>query len=290
MTSGATLRRLRLAGPRTLARTPGPAGRRALGFYRPPSLRGKTLHLLARSLVETPLGMPLETDVTLDAQIEAAARSVDAAQTVGVALMSSSRPHRWTAGLVAPTGRRAVSKIACLPDTALTDEIEILLAGMSGRGWRSPRVLSVDASRHLVVLDWEEGRDETDIRVAFRICQDLQQNGFVHGDLTPWNVLRTPTGHVVLDWETGRPGLSWPGHDFVHFCTKRAMLLDRRPASAVVRDLLHPNGLLTRLLAPVGLDPREATLNYLTRDHPGDESDVAVRYRAGMATALGASC
>ena len=63
--------------------------------------------------------------------------------------------------------------------------------------------------------------------------------GIRHGDFTRWNVLRKPTGEmVVIDWEWGQTQ-GMPGIDLVHYLAQDARLVRRLPPQQVLEETRH---------------------------------------------------
>ncbi len=60
--------------------------------------------------------------------------------------------------------------------------------------------------------------------------------GYVHGDVAPWNLLRTPTGWVLCDWEAAGPS-EVPGWDLWHWVCQAHALLGRPGRRAILRGL-----------------------------------------------------
>lgn len=285
MTSATALRRLRVTGPRTVARTPGRCGRAALGFYRPQSWKGQALALLSRWAVDTPAGVLLDVDPVLRRHLDALLAAVGGDEA-GAAVLASSRPGRWIVGLARDRELTAVAKVATCTDPGLDVEAHLLSRRPSGATWRSPRVLAELSGPGVLVTEPVRGSCEMDPAVVLAICRDLQRTSLVHGDLAPWNILATGDGAVVLDWETARLRSFEPGRDLIHYHTKRSLLLDGKPAGFLVTELLDDEGWLTRLLEPTGVSCEDAVAAYALGDHPGDLTADAVAYRRSMLASL----
>jgi thiamine kinase-like enzyme len=66
------------------------------------------------------------------------------------------------------------------------------------------------------------------------------QTGFAHGDCAPWNLLETPTGWVLVDWEEARTDAP-PFFDLFHYLVQAHARLGR-PRLSAIKDGLHGRG------------------------------------------------
>lgn len=152
--------------------------------------------------------------------------------------------------------------------------------------WRDQRVLAVDvirSSRH-------RGRNlDLDLDDIVDICSALAAAplGFiVHGDLAPWNIIPSPGGRALIDWEMGRMECD-PLHDLAHYVTSCGELMHRHTAGDAVAILVEPGSPGWRHLERIGMEPREAPRHlerYLRRSRADRAGPSA--YRTSMAEAL----
>jgi hypothetical protein len=61
--------------------------------------------------------------------------------------------------------------------------------------------------------------------------------GLSHGDVAPWNLLRTSTGWVLIDWEDAREAQT-PFYDLMHFLVQSCALLGRPSKRQLIAGLL----------------------------------------------------
>jgi aminoglycoside phosphotransferase (APT) family kinase protein len=104
----------------------------------------------------------------------------------------------------------------------------------------------------------------------------------VHGDFSPWNLLRTPTGLALVDWEGGRM-VSEPLFDLAHFVVTRGALLRREPPERAVSLLTTPGSPGWGHLAALDLDPFSAPgllQDYLERTW--EHTEASWEYRKAM--------
>ena len=95
-----------------------------------------------------------------------------------------------------------------------------------------------------------------------------------HGDFTRWNVLRKPTGEImVIDWEWGHPQ-GMPGLDLVHYLAQDARLVKRLPPHQVLEETRRE-----LMQAPV--------MVYLNKSGWGDDLDALIL--AAIAYPVGAN-
>ncbi|MFF8945308.1 phosphotransferase family protein [Streptomyces sp. NPDC014864] len=73
----------------------------------------------------------------------------------------------------------------------------------------------------------------------------------VHGDLAPWNVLRTPQGIGLVDWEAATFA-DQPLRDLVHYLVQAGAHLRWMDVKTVVRELTHPAGTVASLAHRLG--------------------------------------
>ncbi|MBI4261130.1 MAG: phosphotransferase [Actinobacteria bacterium] len=203
---------------------------------------------------------------------EAVAPYVPAGGTLAV--RRAERPGRFVALILRPDGRpEAVAKVA------LTDEGREALAG-EGRALETFRPLLapplsapavVDRSDDVLVLQavpWRPRlrpwRLPEDVAAAigrfWRATGPAGQAAPGHGDLAPWNLLWTPSGWALVDWEEA----GWeapPFHDVFHYLVQGCALVGRPSRTAIV-DGLRGRGWVGRALRAhaegAGLPPEGA--------------------------------
>jgi hypothetical protein len=96
----------------------------------------------------------------------------------------------------------------------------------------------------------------------FRAGADgVDRRGAVHGDCAPWNLLRTTTGWVLVDWEeASTAGL--PFQDVCHYLVQAHILLHRPSARALLDGFLLGTGSVGRAVRAYAegacLPPEEA--------------------------------
>jgi hypothetical protein len=236
-------------------------------------------------LTDTPLGARISIGRVAEERLGALLRSVGAES--GAALLESSRPGRWIVGVARGTELLVVAKLASGLDEGLAIEANSLRRALRGRSWRMPAILQDYTTPGTLAMSWQPGVCEMDPGPVLNICRDLQASTVIHGDLTAWNLLRTHQDeHVLLDWETARWCTLKPGHDLIHYHTKRALLLDGKPADVLVTELLSPEGWLAQLLATLEVTCEAALLAYIADLHPGDTLRPALEYRRAMLDAV----
>lgn len=104
----------------------------------------------------------------------------------------------------------------------------------------------------------------------------------VHGDLAPWNMLRTPDGLALIDWEGARMGRD-PLFDLAHFVVMRGSLLRSHPPEDAVALLTVIGSPGWRHLAALDVDPATAPAlleDYLERTW--EHTELAWPYREAL--------
>lgn len=76
--------------------------------------------------------------------------------------------------------------------------------------------------------------------------EGVDAGGYAHGDCTPWNVLRTDRGWVLVDWEDAESNAS-PFHDLFHYLVQGHALLGK-PGGADLHSMLSGEGPLAGAL------------------------------------------
>jgi Phosphotransferase enzyme family len=84
--------------------------------------------------------------------------------------------------------------------------------------------------------------------------------GAIHGDCTPWNLLRTDSGWALVDWEDAVDGMP-PFYDLLHFFVQASVEL-RRPSKRSIIQGLELRGWVGAAIeayaAGCEVDPRQA--------------------------------
>lgn len=277
-------RSIPLTPPRLALCTTGRA-RPALAIYQPQSLRARVGMAVARRSIAVPSRHVPEPFADLDDLW-----TVLGVVPEGVAVMRSSTPGRAVLSVCRDGRMDIVVKIGVLNDAALRNEAVMLSAPLQsavGRpdvtwsgDWQNRFVLATRAAQRSCNARW------TPLDVI-PLAEALAAAGpggaaLTHGDLTPWNLVRTSEGPVLLDWESAR----WsdePLHDLAHFVVQNGALLRRYPPKEAVSLLCDDYSPGVRLLRTRGRDATEARsllVRYLDQARP--TVPRAVRFRAEM--------
>jgi hypothetical protein len=91
---------------------------------------------------------------------------------------------------------------------------------------------------------WDLDPDLAHALGRFHASSDAPEGGLVHGDVAPWNLMRTATGWSLIDWEEARDGEP-PFGDAFHFLVQSQLHLGRPTETSIVDGI-------TRLHGPVG--------------------------------------
>jgi phosphotransferase family enzyme len=212
--------------------------------------------------------------------------------------MRSARPGRLLAGFSDDNDLRLVAKIGSKDDAGLIREAEVLRALSGVRDpflvpnlrwageWRDHYVVATDA------VDAPLRDAGLSLDAATEICIALARRipigPVVHGDLTPWNFVRSGRSELaLLDWEEGRFEDD-PLYDLSHFIVQQGVLLGRFDPAATAKHLTEPGGSGWRYLEAIGADPREArehVAGYL-RKTEWFSGDAGHRYRVALGRVL----
>jgi hypothetical protein len=216
----------------------------------------------------------------------------------GVASMRSSTPGRLVLGTSRGRRMEVVVKIGGAADAGLRNEAEMLSADFrtdlpisrpilvwSGE-WCGRFVLATRAVDRAAAGGWTP--DEV-VPLAEALAEAGPEGRAVtHGDLTPWNLVRSTSGPVLLDWESAR-WVDEPLHDLAHFVVQGGALLGRYSPERAVALLCDARSPGTRLLEVRGLDAdaaRPLLGRYLAQARPTEVR--AVRFRDEMMKLVGA--
>jgi aminoglycoside phosphotransferase (APT) family kinase protein len=93
--------------------------------------------------------------------------------------------------------------------------------------------------------------------------------GAAHGDFAPWNMLRTESGWVLIDWEAATDAAP-PFFDACHFLVQSHSLLGRPSMDELVRGFGQGEGWIGSALHSyadgaglTGVDPERSLVSYL---------------------------
>jgi RecA/RadA recombinase len=272
--------------PRRLAlRTTGDA-RPALAVYQPQSLRARagalawrTVRIPGRCVAEP---LPHLADLW----------RVIGVNPNGVAAMKSSTPGRLILSACRDGRMYVIVKIGSANDAALRHEAAMLATPLhpglplvrptltwSGE-WRNHLVLVTRAAQRCSTVPWTA--HEVVPLAAALATAGADGAPLTHGDLAPWNLIRTAEGPVLLDWESAR----WtdePLHDLAHFVVQAGALLGRYGPDRAVAMLCDDGSPGARLLCARGHDGADARTMlgaYLAQARPTEPR--AVRFQAEM--------
>lgn len=227
-------------------------------IYRPLRPVGRAAAFFDRLLMRVRLGPKVDNPLAFaDAFLHLLPKDVD-----GMAFMHSSTPGRGIAALTASGRPRYVLKVGTRDDHCLRNEGHVLTELPSmGLPFHVPEVLFADfVEDHFVVMSraWSNCRQAgllsraelLDITVAL----GRSGNGKCsvgHGDLAPWNILRTPQGLGIVDWESASLAQR-PLRDVIHYLVQAGGHLRWVDARTVVRELTESRGILAQLATRIG--------------------------------------
>jgi hypothetical protein len=212
----------------------------------------------------------------------------------GGAVVLSRRSRRRMYAFSVGGRVEVVVKVGRADDTALAAE-HATLARLDGRvggvlvpcvrwfgAWREHTVLATDA------MTTEPDAADADIEEALDVCLSLAGPpgtgvAVVHGDLAPWNLLRTPRGIALVDWETSRFEHD-PLFDLAHFVVSTGSLLGWHDPRRAVAILTRPGSPGWRYLDALDLDPTEAPdlVRHYLRRMTTFGTEASRRYRGRM--------
>lgn len=214
----------------------------------------------------------------------------------GVAAMNSSMPGRWVLSLCQSGKITMIAKIGLSSDLALRHEAKMLSTRLNpdmpvGRPqlvwcgeWRDKFVVVTSAVHRISPTPWTV--DEVVPLVHALATAGTDGCPLIHGDVAPWNLMRTVDGPVLLDWEFAR----WadePLHDLSHFVVQVGALLGRYAPEQAISLLCDEGSPGWRLLRDRDRDTSEASPfvdAYLTQACPTEPR--AIRFRDEMVRLL----
>jgi hypothetical protein len=204
-----------------------------------------------------------------------------------IAVGRATHPGRYVALLLDEHGTcEAVAKIATDPSGARAIEQEAVSIGRFADrlpdSVRAPRVLHAEPGLLLLEpFEWVPRRRpwELDEPVARALGQLFRSGkreavagwiGPAHGDAAPWNLLRTPRGWALVDWESAGEAPAF--HDVCHYIVQSHALVGWPSGSSVIEGFCRGRGWVGRAVSayaeaadiPPGLAP-EALAGYLDR-------------------------
>ncbi len=210
----------------------------------------------------------------------------------GLAAMQSSTPGRLLISVSQRGQMIAVVKGGALHDATLRHEAAMLAIPLpSGSPIVRPQVLwSGEWNGNFVLVTRAEqrrGRAAWSPHEVLPLVEALATAGpgggpVTHGDLVPWNLLRTARGAVLLDWESARFA-DEPLYDLAHFVVQGGALLGRYgpdDAVALLCDRGSPGWSLLRARGRDVAEARPLLADYLAQSRPNEPR--AVRFRTEM--------
>jgi hypothetical protein len=211
----------------------------------------------------------------------------------GGALVRSKRSGRATLGLTEHGQLCLVVKIAPDHDRVMREARALQRVHGKIPGVIAPEVRWVGPWRGQLAMATEaltstsNGRDidlDEALEIAVALARGAEPDGpVVHGDFAPWNLLHTPEGIALVDWESCRFELD-PMYDLSHFVTSKGALLGSHEPADAVRLLTAKGSPGWRYLDALGLEPRDAPAHvrrYLERTLERGNA-ITRRYRRAM--------
>jgi hypothetical protein len=144
-------------------------------------------------------------------------------------------------------------------------------------------------STHVIVQSLvEDGKPvgtNWSLDLLVQVAVALAEADLSHGDLTPWNILTTPRGPALVDWEFSSER-HVPARDLTHFLVQTAILDGRRNRDHLLMMLLGNGGPGMRYAQAVGLSKAAFTDAVVTAlIEPGDASvtsELATGFRSEL--------
>ncbi len=220
---------------------------------------------------------------------------------LGVAPVGAAAIQSWLADrlvlCIVSLSASVVVKVGARLDTGLSTEA-VLLGKLNGTAgpvivprvrwhgtWREHLVLATEA------IQLADSQRDVNLGEAAVIATALSAGSatvgpLVHGDFSPWNLLRTPNGLALVDWEGGRAARE-PLFDLAHFVVTRGALLRREQPGRAVSLLTAPGSPGWRHLVALDLDPFTAPAlleDYLERTW--EHSEASWGYRKALLHSL----
>ena len=250
----------------------------ALRIYQPMTIRGIVAWLGARaSAMAGGFRFFPRSDPPPAAVVEALATHVSPDSFV--ALGRTADPGMWTALIVDAAGRlQAIGGVATSAQARVRLEKK-LSAAMNLPALHAP----LEAPRIVGHSDSVLLFEAVDWRLRFRpwrlpreVASSLgtffggasgSGDGLSHGDLAPWNVLRTSRGWAVIDWEEASSTGGSPFHDLFHYLVQAHVLL-RRPSRRALLAGLRGRGWVGKAVRAyakgAGRPERDALSSFIT--------------------------
>ena len=252
-----------------LPRGPRRAAVAGLSIYQPVTLKGRIGWELAR--IAASLGaFRFIPRSQLPPRIvrEALASHIPARATLASA--RANHPGRYTVAVITEAGETtAIAKVASDEEgrARLHAEAEALsrFGPCLGSSVRAPSIIAREDG--LLLLEpaaWRPRRRPwvLPIEVAqacgeFFRCQASREGskGGAHGDLAPWNLLRTESGWMVVDWEDARDDAP-PFFDVFHYLVQSHALLGHPSRKQLLQGLSTGNGWVGSALRAYGTAAR----------------------------------
>jgi hypothetical protein len=162
------------------------------------------------------------------------------------------------AGVVVKVGKaddaglaREASTLAALAERETTLQVPVLRWHGECDGWFALVTNIVERRGGSAGAGLEEAR-------AAACALATMNGGFVvHGDLAPWNMVPSPAGLALVDWEKSRFGPD-PLCDLAHYVIRSGALLHWWRPRVAVRHLVGPESIGRRYLREIGVDPDSA--------------------------------
>jgi hypothetical protein len=223
-------------------------------------------------------------------------------ELLGVAPIGAAAIHSWLADRVVlyVVGRHGsvVVKVGGPLDSGLANEAALLvnLDGAAGPitvphvrwygEWMDRLVLATEA------IPLAGSRRDVSLEEALEASTALSAGTptvgpLVHGDLSPWNLLRTPQGLALVDWEEARIARE-PLFDLAHFVVSSCALVWRDKPERALTLLTKPGSVGWRHLTALSLDPLSAPNlleSYLERTWA--HTETSWEYRTALLQLLG---
>jgi hypothetical protein len=267
-----------LVHPRANLRVSGQRPAVAL-VYSPKTARARLCAQIGNSIPHvlwrtTPSPLPELADIL--ERLEAAPSSM--------AAIDSSAPGRLIFSVTTRDRGELVLKVGAANDQGLRNEARFLCRPLrAGLPFRRPDLIDAfEYSDRYVVAMAAEGsirRPPTNPAALLDLFRSLgnatcEGAPLVHGDLTPWNLLTTARGLVLLDWESARVD-SQPLWDLCHFVVMSGSLLGKHTPVEAVSLLTETASPGRRLLAESA--PRSAPRSVFDHLEAYLESAIAAR-------------